>query len=102
MEAFKLSIFTKGRECHMSYIDQVSKSLETITSKEQMLGKGLNIPNNATCFCYQSITFQAFLNKLQVTMPGIIHFDITNLGIHPVSIRQTRTNTFTHQKIQVD
>ena len=46
---WKLSIFTKGRECHMSYIDQVSKSLETITSKEQMLGKGLNIPNNATC-----------------------------------------------------
>lgn len=33
----------------MGFIDQVAQSLKTIDSKEQMLGKGLNMPNNATC-----------------------------------------------------
>lgn len=31
-----------------SYVDQVQASVKLLTSKEQMLGKGLNIPNNAT------------------------------------------------------
>ena len=32
----------------MDYISEVQKSVDLLTSKEQMLGKGLNIPNNAT------------------------------------------------------
>lgn len=31
-----------------SYVEKIEKSMETLTSKEQMLGKGLNMPNNAT------------------------------------------------------
>lgn len=31
-----------------SYVDKIQKSMSTLTSKEQMLGKGLNMPNNAT------------------------------------------------------
>lgn len=31
-----------------SYVEKIEKSMSTLTSKEQMLGKGLNMPNNAT------------------------------------------------------
>ena len=31
-----------------NYVEKIKKSMETLTSKEQMLGKGLNMPNNAT------------------------------------------------------
>ena len=31
-----------------NFVDQVRDSMSYLTSKEQMLGKGLNIPNNAT------------------------------------------------------
>ena len=31
-----------------SYVEKIEQSMETLTSKEQMLGKGLNMPNNAT------------------------------------------------------
>ena len=31
-----------------TYVEKIKKSMETLTSKEQMLGKGLNMPNNAT------------------------------------------------------
>ena len=31
-----------------NYVEKIRRSTETLTSKEQMLGKGLNMPNNAT------------------------------------------------------
>ena len=30
------------------YVEQIQQSVKLLSSKEQMLGKGLNIPNNAT------------------------------------------------------